>query len=284
MWKRTSRFRRTADVAGLGRSSGCSHAVGVAEGMIDAGPSSSRPGGTPHRAERAADPIRRVRVRSSTTAARGQRRDDRWAGGCYSGGAGPSEATESARLCGGARAAVFTIEAVRPHPSRPGSAFDRRVGGTTICASVRHRRQLDPSARPRNTAAAGDLDVLSTRLTNAGDLVSTPRRSDRRSASFTGQTGRRLICGVLDRSTFMLTDSELERAFCRSRAGRSAAAAHRAVRERLSSRLLLAVARPRVETDGLRYHRTPAQQARTGSATRRTPPRAYAASVQPTLR
>lgn len=82
-------------------------------------------------------------------------------------------------------------------------------------------------------------------------------------AARTGQHGVRALRDVLDRHTFRLTDSELERRFLRL--VRRAALPRPLTQPRVNGfrvdfywpELGLVV-----ETDGLRYHRTPAQQAR----------------------
>jgi very-short-patch-repair endonuclease len=79
----------------------------------------------------------------------------------------------------------------------------------------------------------------------------------------TGEPGVRALRAVLDRRTFTLTDSELERRFLRIVRGLGLAKPETGARvngfkvDFYWPELGLVV-----ETDGLRFHRTPAQQAR----------------------
>jgi very-short-patch-repair endonuclease len=81
--------------------------------------------------------------------------------------------------------------------------------------------------------------------------------------SYAGQPGVAAVRDVLDRRTFVLTDSELERRFLRlvARAGLSAP-----LTQPHLNGFRVDFYWPEfwlvVETDGLRYHRSPAQQAR----------------------
>jgi very-short-patch-repair endonuclease len=94
------------------------------------------------------------------------------------------------------------------------------------------------------------------------DLIS-PEDLRARLGDFSGQPGVAVLRHLLDRHTFTLTDSELERRFLAI--ARTAGLAAPLTGERLNGFKVdffwpdLGLV---VETDGLRYHRTPTQQAR----------------------
>jgi very-short-patch-repair endonuclease len=157
--------------------------------------------------------------------------------------------------------------------SLPGTASRRRVGIRT------HRRNeltpADQTLRDRIpvTAPARTLIDLGTQL-EGGPLEAAVNEADRlglvdpeRLRRFVekrpGLDGAPLLRAVLDRRTFTLTDSELERRFLRlvRRAGLPIPLTQQRVngfRVDFHWPELGLI----VETDGLRYHRTPAQQAR----------------------
>ncbi len=148
---------------------------------------------------------------------------------------------------------------------RPGIRVHRRLRLTTadvgtydgipVTSPVRTlldlATRLGPRALERAINAADALDLI--------DPESLRAELDRRD----GQRGVSALRRLLDRRTFRLTDSELERRFLRlvARAGLPAPLTQRHVDgfrvDFVWHELGLVV-----ETDSLRYHRTPAQQAR----------------------
>lgn len=158
------------------------------------------------------------------------------------------------------------VSVAAPHERRrPGIRIHRRPGLEPTDVATRHgipvtspaRTLLDlaarlaPQALERAIDAADKLDVI--------DPESLRASLDRRS----GQPGAPALRRVLDRATFRLTDSELERAFLRlvARAGLPPPLTGVRVNGYKVDFLWPALGLV-VETDGLRYHRTPAQQAR----------------------
>ena len=150
-------------------------------------------------------------------------------------------------------------------PRPPGIRVHRRVGlgpdDLRICSGI-------PLTRPTRT-----LIDLATRLP-PWELEAAVNEADKRGlvdpetlrsalGRLTGQPGAGVLRAVLDRRTFVLTDSELERRFLPivRRAGLPLPVTGRYVNgfkvDFFWPSLGLVV-----ETDGLRYHRTPAQQAR----------------------
>ncbi|MEA2272174.1 MAG: hypothetical protein QOI98_882 [Solirubrobacteraceae bacterium] len=113
-------------------------------------------------------------------------------------------------------------------------------------------------------AAGQDRDEVEAAVNEADkrDVIS-PERLRLLLDDYAGWRGARLLREVLDRRIFTLTDSELERRFLRL--VRRAGLPPPLTRQRLNGFLVdffwpgLGLV---VETDGLRYHRTPAQQAR----------------------
>ncbi len=153
-------------------------------------------------------------------------------------------------------------------------ARNSRPNGITV-----HRRRPDalddvttrdriPVTSPMRTlvdlaARAGRAEVEA--LVNRADKVSLIDPESLRAAldRLSGEPGVPLLCNVLDRATFTLTDSELERLFLAivrrvdlpKPATRQWVTGHRV--DFFWPELGLVV-----ETDGLRYHRTATQQAR----------------------
>ena len=111
-------------------------------------------------------------------------------------------------------------------------------------------RTASPSPAPIRTLV--DLACLIDRrplerAVNEADRLDLWTRTGcaKHSRALAASPGSVACATLLDRRTFRLTDSELERRFLATRpAGRTAAAAHPPVGERLSGRLLLARARP----------------------------------------
>jgi very-short-patch-repair endonuclease len=176
-------------------------------------------------------------------------------------------------LSDGSAAALWEIGGERPgliEVSVPGGAFRRRGG------VIAHRRTLKPAEVTKRggiplTAPVRTLVDLAVRL-GSGPLERAIREADKRDltdpetlrsalADLRGQRGVGRLRTILDRHTFVLTDSELERRFLPivRQAGLPPPQTQRVVNGfRVDfywpeSGLV-------VETDGLRYHRTPAQQ------------------------
>jgi very-short-patch-repair endonuclease/predicted transcriptional regulator of viral defense system len=158
-----------------------------------------------------------------------------------------------------------------------------------------HRRALEPSERTRRhaipvTTPVRTLVDLAHRL-SAGELERAVNEADRldlidperlRAAlgALGGRQGVAKLRALLDRHTFTLTDSELERRFLPI--VRAAGLPSPLAQQRVNGFRVdfywpdLGLV---VETDGLRYHRTPAQQ-----ATDRRRDQAHAAAGLTTLR
>jgi very-short-patch-repair endonuclease len=135
-----------------------------------------------------------------------------------------------------------------------------------------HRRKAIEVVRVRNiplTSSVQTLVDISSALTDR-QLEAVVNEADKRDlidpetlrAALDGRPGAARLRKVLDRRTFVLTDSELERRFL------SLVRAARLSRPRTQTRLngfrvdfCWPDLRLVVETDGLTYHRTPAQQA-----------------------
>lgn len=144
--------------------------------------------------------------------------------------------------------------------------------------SVHRRRGFDPrDGRARLgipvTGPVRTLTDIATQLT-AGQLEAAVNEADKRDLvdperlrvaleDIRGQPGVPALRRLLDRRTFVLTDSDLERRFLRL--VRAAGLSKPATGQQLNGFRVdffwpdLGLV---VETDGLRYHRTPAQQAR----------------------
>lgn len=148
------------------------------------------------------------------------------------------------------------IPGLRVHRRHPG-VF---VGATTydgIPVTGPIRTMIDLAARSKHAGVealvnqADKLDIIDPEALRAG--------LDR----FKGEPGVPLLCEVLDRATFVLTDSELERLFLPI--ARRAGLTKPRTREDVNGFRVdfywpdLGLV---VETDGLRYHRTPIEQAR----------------------
>ena len=149
----------------------------------------------------------------------------------------------------------LTCTGIRLHRARSLSEGDRGL------------RDRIPTTSPLRTL----IDLAA--VLNAGQLETAINEADRvglvnpdalrlATTERSGLRGLAAIRDVLDRRTFRLTDSELERRFLRlvDRAGLVRPLTQQRVNG-FQGRLLLAELRFIVETDGLRYHRTPTQQA-----------------------
>ena len=151
--------------------------------------------------------------------------------------------------------------------------YERQRAGIRVHRVVAlegHVRTRDgiPVTSPARTLL-NQATVLSARQleadVNAADIhgLITPGRLGRALADFVGQPGVVALRALIDRHTFRLTRSELERMFLpiAGRAGLSTPETRHSVNgfevDFFWPDLGLVV-----ETDGLRYHRTPAQQAR----------------------
>jgi very-short-patch-repair endonuclease len=154
------------------------------------------------------------------------------------------------------------------------TASKRRVDGLAI-----HRRTVlgPPDRRARHgipvTSPTRTLADLALRLSTVDlesavneaarlDLID-PERLRGELENMRGEAGTKTLLGLLDRQVFRLTDSELERLFLRLVRGAQLPVPETGVWlngfrvDFFWPELGLVV-----ETDGLRYHRTPAQQAR----------------------
>lgn len=169
---------------------------------------------------------------------------------------------------------------------RIGSELPARIE-VTVRGSSAHRRPgvrvyRRPSLRPDDFAVCHGIPVtnpvctlvdLATRFDD-GSLERAVNEADKHDlidpetlreglVRYRGQPGVARLRALLDRHTFRLTDSELERRFLRL--VRSAGLPPPLTRQRVNGFKVdfhwpdLGLV---VETDGLRYHRTPAQQAR----------------------
>lgn len=145
------------------------------------------------------------------------------------------------------------IRAHRRYGLRPEDKAER--GGIPATSPIRTLLDLAAVARPVTVErAVNEADRL--------DLVS-PEKLRAALASYKGERGVRRLRQLLDQSTFRLTDSELERRFLRlvGDAGLPAPLTQQQLNgfkvDFYWPDLGLVV-----ETDGLQYHRTPAQQAR----------------------
>jgi very-short-patch-repair endonuclease len=158
---------------------------------------------------------------------------------------------------------VSVLSDVRPR--RPGLVIHRRTALAPVETAERHgipvtspvSTLIDLAAR----LSTGDLEAAINQADSC-DLVS-PHRLRRSLDEVTRRPGLALLRAILDRRTFVLTDSELERRFLPlvRQAGLPEPETGRYVNgfkvDFFWPELGLIV-----ETDGLRYHRTPAQQAR----------------------
>lgn len=159
----------------------------------------------------------------------------------------------------------LSIPGSAPH-QRPGVVVHRRRVLTP--ERVSHRNGIPVTAVPLTlvdlaATAVPDRHIeAAVNQTDALDLLDPPRlRAEL--ATLMGQPGVARLRGLLDRHTFRLTDSELERMFLRliQRAGLALPRT-----QRYANSWRVDFVWPRlglvVETDSLRYHRTPAQQNR----------------------
>lgn len=151
------------------------------------------------------------------------------------------------------------------YPRRPGIAIHRRA----LTAHDVTRREGIPITR----AAATLIDIAAGKLSDAGlersvneadrlDLID-PERLRTAAAPGKRRRGAPRLRKLLDRRTFALTDSELERRFLPI--ARRAGLPEPETGKRpcgFKVDFLWPDLRLIVETDGLRYHRTPVQQAR----------------------
>ena len=145
------------------------------------------------------------------------------------------------------------------HPRRKGIRVHRRQ---RIDATEKHRIPVTRPARTMLDVAGGLTERQLERAINEVDRLDLATPDDlRRAAMAERSRAARLVRELLDRQTFLLTDSELERRFIpiADRAGLSQPETqvpiqgHRVDFYFRAERLV-------VETDGLRYHRTPTQQ------------------------
>ena len=196
-------------------------------------------------------------------------RHGRWMAAVLSCGHGAALSHESAAALWGIRdreGARIEVSVPAPRaPRRPGIAVHRRFG---LAAGLLTRCARIPVTTPVST-----LVDLATRLT-ASELEAAVNEADKRALTdpealrsaldrLGGWPGVALLRRTLDRRTFTLTDSQLERRFLPLA---HAAGLGRPQTGRRLNGFKVDFHWPElglvVETDGLRYHRTPAQQAR----------------------
>lgn len=172
------------------------------------------------------------------------------------------------RQSGAASGQPGRIEISVPAYRRPGGAGIRVHRVRHLPARDRAQRDGIPVTAPVRTlidlAVRLDPRELEAAVNQADKLgLLTPVSLRREIGRRAGHRGVRILRALLDGRTFTLTDSELERRFLRlvGRAGLSRPLTHQRVNgfkvDFHWPELGLVV-----ETDGLRYHRTPAQQAK----------------------
>jgi very-short-patch-repair endonuclease len=154
---------------------------------------------------------------------------------------------------------------VRFDPRPPGVRVHRRAGLDPGDLTTQHNIPLTSPIRTLLDLATGLAPPALERAVNEADRVDLIDPEALRAAldRHGGEPGVAILRTLLDRRTFVLTDSELERRFLGL--VRRAGLPPPRTREQLNGfrvdffwpELGLVV-----ETDGLRYHRTPAQQSR----------------------
>jgi very-short-patch-repair endonuclease len=148
------------------------------------------------------------------------------------------------------------LEGIRAHRRRELDATERtRHDGIPVTAPVRTLIDLATLLQPPQLEAA----------VNAADKLDLVDHDDLRQAveERRGTDGVKRLRRVLDQRTFALTDSELERRFLRLvRRARLPAPKTQQPVNGFRVDFYWAELRLVVETDGLRYHRTPGQQAK----------------------
>jgi hypothetical protein len=195
--------------------------------------------------------------------------EGRWMAAVLASGAGALLSHESA-------AALWALRADRPdvvEVSVPGGRR-RRLAGITAHRRVNLRPEEVTTQRgiPATTPAATIVD-LAPRLDRSG-IEALINEADRRGLisppmlrtfidEMPPRRGRRAVRGTLDRRAFTFTRSQLERAFLPIADGAGLPAPQTRVQlNGFEVDFYFAELGLVVETDGLRYHRTPAQQAR----------------------
>jgi very-short-patch-repair endonuclease len=195
-------------------------------------------------------------------------RHGKWMVAVLAGGAGATLSHRSAAaLWGMASSGSGLIEIAVPVASVrrcPGVRAYRRAG---LGPSDLAERDRIPVITPVLTLVelAGIGYARLERAVNEADRLGLIDPENLRSAleAYRGRRGTRRLRELLDRQTFRLTDSELERLFLPLAA--QAGLPTPLTRQHLNGfrvDFLWPDSRLVVETDGLRYHRTPAQQAR----------------------
>jgi very-short-patch-repair endonuclease len=157
----------------------------------------------------------------------------------------------------------ISLPAVQKRRQRRGIAIHRRTFGPRDVTHHWGIRVTSPLRTVIDLAATCDA-AAAERLVNAADARNVIRADvlHRRLGEQAGQPGVPLLTGILDRHTFVLTESEIERLFppLARRAGLGTPESQRRLgRGRVDfwfPRFNLVV-----ECDSLRYHRTPLQQA-----------------------
>jgi very-short-patch-repair endonuclease len=196
-------------------------------------------------------------------------REGRWMAAVLACGAGAVLSHHSAGCLWGLRdreRAHVEVSVPRNRNSRPsGITVHRRHPGALADATTRDRIPVTSPLRTLVDLAARAARPQAEALVNQADKLDLihPERLRRELEPLKGEPGAPLLREVLDRATFSLTDSELERLFLPI--VRRVGLPKPATRPWLNGHRVdffwpeLGLV---VETDGLRYHRTATQQAR----------------------
>jgi very-short-patch-repair endonuclease len=195
-------------------------------------------------------------------------RAGRWMAAVLASGRGAVLSHESAAALWGIRDREREIEVSVPpgNRARPSGIVVHRRGGRVLDVATKH--QGIPVTEPIRTLldlGSGSGEAVVEGMVNEADRLGLIKVDRLRTMldDHAGQRGVRVVRTVLDKRTFTLTDSELERLFIRLVDG--AGLPLPLTRQRVNGFVVdffwpdLGLV---VETDGLRYHRTPAQQAR----------------------
>ncbi|MGH2951449.1 MAG: DUF559 domain-containing protein [Solirubrobacterales bacterium] len=193
----------------------------------------------------------------------------RWMAAVLSCGTGAALSHRSAaalwRIADDERGTIHVTLSASSGRSRPGLRIHRRPSLPATELAFHHRIPVTGVVRTLMDLATDLGRPALERAINEADRLDLIDPETLRAAlsGRGGQPGVGILRNVLDRRTFRLTDSELERRFLRI--ARHAGLPPPLTRQRLHG-FKVDFVWPEfklvVETDGLRYHRTPAQQAR----------------------
>ncbi len=147
------------------------------------------------------------------------------------------------------------------HPRRQGIRIHRRQ---EIEATKRHGIPVTSPTRTVLDLAPGLTERQLERLINEADKLDLTHPDELRTVAIAERSrGAKLVRTLLDEATFVLTDSDLERRFVRI--ARDAGLPKPETQVTVCGHrvdFLFREAGVVIETDGLRYHRTPTQQKR----------------------